>query len=134
MNTLRIGGRSLPRPALLVLIALSAAPLACPDATVTSCDGASLQQAVNIGGLITFACLGNITLNNTIQISKDTTISGTGHTISGNGAVGVFVVSAGVTLTLEHLNITNGKAAVEGGGVLNQGGTLNVAHCTFSNN
>jgi hypothetical protein len=117
----------------LLAFAVAQAPLAHANAVVTSCDGPSLQQAVNQGGLVTFACLGNVTLTSTILVSKNTTISGTGHTISGAGSTGIIAVPAGVTLNLDHLNVTNGRANLEGGGVFNRG-TLNISHCTFSNN
>ena len=126
-------GKQLIPAALLVAMGFALPPLARADAVVTSCDEPSLQQAVNMGGLVTFDCTGIITLTRTIQVFVDTTISGTGHFISGGNSVPVFAVPAGVTLNLDHLHITNGKANLEGGGVINNG-TLNVAHCAFSNN
>ena len=51
---------------------------------------------------MTFSCSGTITLTAEIVIAADTTIDGSGQTvtISGNNAVRVFSVNAGVTFNL----------------------------------
>ena len=69
------------------MLAFGWAPLAGADAIVTFCDESSLRDAVNTGGLVTFDCVGTITLTNTIQVFVDTAISGTGHFISGGNSV-----------------------------------------------
>src|SRR5215831_11962273 len=84
--------------AALVALGFAWAPLARADAIVTSCDEQSLRDAVNTGGLVTFDCVGTITLTSTIQVFVDTTISGTAHVINGGNSVAVFAVPAGVTL------------------------------------
>jgi hypothetical protein len=52
--------------------------------------------------------------------------------VSGGGTEGVFVVSAGVTATIDKLTIANGLA-VQGGGIDNFG-TLTIDHSTLSGN
>ena len=85
---------------------------------------------------MTFSCSGTITLTSTIAIAADTTIDGSGQnvTISGGGAVGVFVVNPGVTLNLNKLTVADGKAIRYGGGIYNNAGVVNVTNCTFSGN
>jgi hypothetical protein len=75
---------------------------------------------------------GTITLASTITNSVNLTLDGTGHalTISGNQAVRVLYVNTNVTLNLLSLTIANGWAT-NGGGLLNQGGTVNITNCTF---
>src|SRR5262252_3478066 len=109
-----VSGKRLIPAALLVALGFAWAPVARADAIVTSCDEQSLRAAVNMGGLVTFDCVGIITLTSTIQVFVDTTISGTGHVISGGDSVAVFAVQAGITLNLDHLRITNGKANLDG--------------------
>jgi hypothetical protein len=125
--------------AILVLLALAvpAAP-AQAGGVVTVCDEAHLLAALAGGGTVTFACSGTITLTNTITIAADTTIDGSGQsvTISGNSAVQVFKVNAGITFNLNELTVANGYAGMgtAGGGVYNLSGTVNVSHCTFFGN
>jgi len=52
--------------------------------------------------------------------------------VSGNGAVGVFSIAAGVTVTMDNLTITAGSAN-SGGGIEN-GGNLTITDDTFTNN
>ena len=111
--------------------------------TVTNAndDGAgSLRQAVAnacADGTITFSSSTSntiIALVSPITIAKNLTIDGEPYriTVSGEGAVGVFVVNAGVTATLRNLTVTGGKAD-NGGGVLNNG-TLLASNCAFLDN
>jgi hypothetical protein len=83
-------------------------------------------------------CSGTITLTllggGPITITNNTTIDGTGHnvTISGGGAVDVFVVFGTGMLTLNKLTIANGISGF-GGGIGNLG-TGTVTNSTFSGN
>ncbi|HEX4128847.1 MAG TPA: choice-of-anchor Q domain-containing protein [Pirellulales bacterium] len=63
------------------------------------------------------------------------TINGAGNVaISGNNAVTVFLVDSGVTATLEGLTITSGNDIPgNGGGGINNLGTLTVTNSTISN-
>ena len=115
---------------------------------VNSCTQADLQAALAGGGLVTFACDGTISLTNTLNIVADTAVDGSGRqvAISGNNAVRVFRVNPGIRLALINLSILSGRyvgtnggletvgEAARGGGVLNDGGSVSVTSCVFSNN
>ena len=70
------------------------------------------------------------------MIAADTTIDGSGQTvtISGNNAVRVFTVNPGVTLNLNELTVANGNAGIGGGIFVDGDATLNVSNSTFSGN
>ncbi len=119
---------------LLVLLSLFVATTPAHADTVTDCTETALRNAVLAGGTVTFAADCTITLSATLEIVKDVTVDGSGHsvTIRGNDTVRVFYVNSGVTLNVTRLTITGGKAS-EGGGIYN-GGTLTVTNSTFSGN
>ena len=105
-------------------------------------DQAGLLSGLAKGGNVTFAGSGIIVLSQTVVISQDTTLDGSGQsvTISGSNSVGVFAVNSGVQFTLKNLTIANGLnggtnvGTAAGGGVYNDGGTVNVVQCTFIGN
>ena len=84
---------------------------------------------------MTFSCSGTIILTANIAIVADTTIDGSGQTvtISGNNAVRVFYVEPGITFKLNRLTVADGWAS-DGGGILNDGGTVTVSNSVFSGN
>jgi LPXTG-site transpeptidase (sortase) family protein len=99
----------------------------------------SLRQAVAAvcsGGTIDFGSLtGTINLSSSISIDLDLTIAGPGaDTLSIEGGDGsrLFVVSSGVTATIQDLTLAHGSAT-EGGAILNQG-TLTILASAFSHN
>jgi fibronectin-binding autotransporter adhesin len=57
-------------------------------------------------------------------------------TVSGNDAVGVFRVNSGAQLTLARLTVADGRGlgGSTGGGIFNNGGTLEVTDSTLSGN
>ena len=71
-----------------------------------------------------------------ISISFGTvTIYGDGHTIDAQRLnARIFEVESGATLTLKNLILKNVTQTGDGGAIYNDGGTLNVANCTFTNN
>jgi hypothetical protein len=77
---------------------------------VNSLDPAELNSALQAGGTVTFATNGTIVLTNTITLSNDVILDGTNHsiTISGGGAVEIFNVPPGLSLTLRNLTLANG--------------------------
>ena len=78
---------------LLVLLALAVpASPAHASGIVSVCDEAHLLTALSGGGTVTFTCSGTITLTVEITIAADTTIDGSGQTVtvSGNHRVRVF--------------------------------------------
>src|SRR5439155_11953909 len=103
-------------PGLLLAVTVVAVFLfvlpAGADGVVANCTDADLRQAIKEGGTITFACDGVITLTNTVLISTNITLDGTGRsvTISGNNAVRLFNVTAGAVLLLQHLKLADGYA------------------------
>ncbi len=102
---------------------------------VGDCSEAALRTALQGGGPVTFACSGTITLAQTITISVDTSIDGSGQavTLSGGNSVQVFIVNSGVSLSLNKLMIANGHVNGSGGGVFNDG-TLTIINSTISSN
>lgn len=102
---------------------------------------AAINEANSLEGAdrIVFAdgVSGTITLVATLPTIRDAaglTIDGGGDVaVSGNDAVGVFVMSPTAELSLRNLTVSDGVAEV-GGGVFNGGGTLNVDGSTFSGN
>ncbi len=104
-------------------------------ATVTNCTEAALRAALGDGGAVTFACDGTITLANTITITTNVVLDGSGRTvtISGGNAVRVIDVSTGVTVTVLNLTIAHGRDT-NGAGIFNGGGTVNLRGVVLSNN
>jgi hypothetical protein len=102
---------------------------------VTTCTEAALRAAVEGGGTVTFACDGTITLSNTLAISAETVLDGTGHviTLSGGDLVRVLSNAPGVRLTILSLGIANGLTTASGGGIY-VAGELNATNCTFHDN
>jgi hypothetical protein len=102
-----------------------------------SCTDAALDTALAGGGLVTFNCGGPATIDvnggtGTKTIAGDTTIDGGGlvTTISGGAnPIDAFVVNGGVKFTVENLTIANSAR-----GIVNLGGSLTVAHSTFTRN
>jgi hypothetical protein len=121
--------------ALLAMIILLTGQHARAGGTVTSCTEANLRAALAGGGTVTFACNGTITLANTISITDNTTLDGSGCqvAISGGNAVGVFYVNNNVNLALMNLSVANGKSS-NGGALCLQSGTVSATDCIFTNN
>jgi hypothetical protein len=109
----------------------------------------SLRNAINnatSGEIINFArsAFGTITLTSgPLVVASSLTIDGPGSknvTINGNKTVEDLLVDANVTATVSGLTITGGSAAVtyafggDGGGGINNAGTLAVASCVITGN
>src|SRR5690349_19920084 len=93
--------------ALLVCLGFTSVTRAA--GVVSTCDQTHLTNALSGGGLVMFACSGDIKLTSTITISANTTIDATGYsvTLDGQHTVQVLSVNAGVTLSLNNLTIAN---------------------------
>lgn len=106
-----------------------------PGGVVTNCTEAALRAAMAGGGTVTFTCDGTIFLANTITNTTNIVLDAAWHhvTISGSNSVRVFYVNTSVTLTLMNLTVANGYS-LNGGGIFNNGGTVNAINCTFSGN
>ena len=109
----------------------------------------SLRNAINnatSGEIINFArsAFGTITLSSgPLVVASSLTIDGPGSknvTINGNKTFEDLLVDANVTATVSGLTITGGSAAVtyafggDGGGGINNAGTLAVASCVITGN
>jgi hypothetical protein len=97
-----------------------------------------ITQAAD-GDTITFGVQGTITLTQgELAISKDLDIEGPGAdqlTISGNHQNRVFDISGGVMVTVAGLTISDGQiVGANGGGILNDASTLNLAEDVLSHN
>lgn len=71
-----------------------------------------------------------------LSITDDLRIDGSGAgrlAVSGNDASRVFRIGSGVAASIDDLTITHGRAAGQGGGILNAG-TLTLSHVTLSEN
>jgi hypothetical protein len=112
------------------------------------CDEDTLRAEVAAGGLITFGCDGVITLTGSLTINSNTTLDGTGHTVtlSGGNAVRLFSVSSGASASFINLTLANGYAVGAagttntdgqpgmGGAILNNGGIVALTGCTVVSN
>jgi len=120
-------------------------PVSAGTITVTSTNDSgagSLRQAVldaSSGDSIEFdpsLAGATITLSSSITLNKNLTIDGSGldaHIrISGDDSVQVFTVSTGMTVVLDHLDITNGSAT-SGGGIFSDG-VLTINHSNLYDN
>ena len=102
---------------------------------VTNCTESDLRAALAGGGLVTLACDGTIGLSNTLVLSANTIIDGSGRDVvlHGMSTNRVLVVSAGISCALTNLKVFNGWHASAGGGISNAG-VLHLQRCVVSNN
>jgi predicted outer membrane repeat protein len=127
-----------------LVLATPARASAAPGRAVTNCNDSgpgSLRQAVRdaaSGDTVTFALsptCSTITLAGTIDIARNVTIDGPGANalaVSGNAAVEVFHIAAGVTAAMSGLTVDNGVSPY-GGGIDNDG-TLTLTDSILSDN
>lgn len=118
----------------LLILSLSSEP-GVRAAEIVDLDENILHGLIAEGGLITFGVDGTVTLSRTLNITKDTILDGSGHsvTLSGMDAVRVFYVNTNVTLTLSNLTIASGRSDT-GAGMYNAGGNVDITGCRFINN
>lgn len=112
---------------------------------VYSPDEASLRAAIKIGGWVGLGFNGTVTITNTINITNNVILDGSGvaATISGGNAVRLFYVAPGVTFALTNVTLANGSCivtsgtpgtAADAGAIYNNGGTVTLVGCTLTNN
>jgi hypothetical protein len=129
----------------LLCILSAGTAMAAATHVVNSPDDASLRAAIALGGWIGFGFSGTVTLTNTIPITTNVFLDGSGVdvTISGGSAVRLFSVAPGVTFGVTNLALANGTclvtngqigAAADGGAVYNSGGNVALVRCTVTNN
>jgi hypothetical protein len=102
---------------------------------VSNCTEAELDTALEQGGTVTFACNGVIRFTNTKSINADTTIDGSGHsiTLSGSSVVRLFEVASGARFVLQNVSIAEGLAYGRGGAIRNLG-TAVLENCLVVSN
>ncbi len=112
---------------------------------VNSPDEASLRTAIKIGGWVSLAFNGTVTITNTINITNNVILDGSSvsATISGGNAVRLFYVAPGATFSVTNLTLANGSVFVtngtpgtpaDAGAIYNDGGTVTLTSCTLTNN
>ena len=114
---------------------------------VTSCSGdpsvagslPNVVASVGAGDTITFGVRSSCsTITLTSQLDVDgLTIDGPGPnslTVSGDGTTGIFSSGSSGTTEISGLTVDSGEnSSSGGGGVFNNGGTLVISNCVFSN-
>lgn len=110
---------------------------------------ANLRAGILAGGLLQFSGPGTITLSTPIIVATDATVdAGTNAVkIDGQNLTQIFSVNSGAKLTLKNLTVANGlsqgvngtSAAPNGGpafggAIRNNGGTVTISNCSFTNN
>jgi hypothetical protein len=132
----------------VLLFLVHSALAACPGTNVvTVCTDDALREAVAIGGTVRLCCNGVLTLTNTIDVTKDTTLDASGQnlTISGGHLVRLFTVANGISLTITNITLAEGRVLVTnlnagagdpalGGAIRNDGGIVRLVDCVVSNN
>lgn len=123
--------------------------LAAQGATsvVTEATEAALRAGMAGGGTVSLACDGTITLSNGIVVATDTVLDGTRHAVTITGTQRAFIVSTNVSFGVLALAISNCEVPqppndtlvpasewLTGGGILNQGGTVDLNGVTFQQN
>lgn len=110
------------------------------DGTPQSCTEAALADALGRGGVIIFRCGGPHTLVVTSEktLTRSVTLDGGGLiTLSGGGTTRILNIGGGssasdISVTLQNLRFTRGRAADSGAAVLRRGGgRLTVWNCKF---
>ena len=116
-----------------------------PTNVVNSADQGSLQAAIALGGWVGIGFNGPLTLTNTITITNNVVLDGTGVAamISGGNSVRLFYVAQGASLTMSNLTLANGSCIItngakgtpaDAGAIYNNGGMVTLAGCTLTNN
>jgi hypothetical protein len=110
---------------------------------VNSPDEASLRAAIKIGGWVSLAFNGTVTITNTINITNNVILDGisVSATISGGNAVRLFYVAPGASFSATNLTLANGNftltsgtSPADAGAIYNNGGAVTLISCTLTNN
>jgi hypothetical protein len=106
---------------------------------VTQPTEAALRDALAGGGSVSFACNGAIILSNAVVVTNDTVLDGSGYDVTITGQDRAFVVSSNVTFTAINFAIANSvqptnDSSEPGGGILNDGGVLDLSGVSFLTN
>jgi CSLREA domain-containing protein len=102
------------------------------NAANANADVSTINFAPGVSGVIL-----NTMKPNGLSITSPVTINGPGAsvlTISGNNASRVFTVSPGAVVNFNGLTIANGSSSTNGGGILNDHGTVTLTNCVVTGN
>ncbi len=119
-----------------------------PTNVVNVADEASLRKAISIGGWIGLGFNGTLTLTNTINITNDVILDGSGVSavISGGNVLRLFYIAPGASFSATNLTLANGSRVItdntdnaegmnaDAGAIYNDGGTVTLVACTLTNN
>ncbi len=108
---------------------------------ITDCSPGGLAAALAAGGNFTLECDGVITLSQTLQVTRNTTLDASNHRLMLSGltqagltnVIRLFLVNPGVRLTLINLQLANGHGT-NGAAIYNNGGFVTLQDCILSNN
>jgi len=93
----------------------------------------TFRAALALGGTVTFATNGTITLSgSTIEISRDTILDGTGQDVTITGPLRLFQVDGNVHFTLTNVTLAGGSA--DSGAAVYNDGFLTLERCRFAGN
>lgn len=106
------------------------------ETVITLCDYQHVSKALETGGSIVMDCdrVLEVWQDRPLTITVNTSLKpAEGRTVTFKALKGrVFVVEAGISLTLENVTVTGRGAS--GGGIDNNGGSLTLNNVTFDNN
>ena len=146
-----------PRLLLIVLLQLSASSFVTAQSTIRVDNRCSLADAIhaansdrsrggcNAGyGADSIELTRDVTLRSALpSIRSNITIYGNWHTISGNNRYQIFQVNRGAMLTLQSVELTNGRGVDDGdlkegnfqiGGAIRNDGALHISDAVFRDN
>ena len=126
----------------VAVLTVTPIPVISGPGYVSGRDQASLEAALAQTDVVLFGIGGYLTITNTLVITRDTTLDGTGRkvTLDGGNLTRHFVVTNGATLRLINLTLANGRLAGAqgdpglGGSIYIAGGALDLTGCQFINN
>ena len=124
------------------IVALSLTNVPSSTNVVSTPTDAALRTAIAAGGWVSFSFSGTITLTNSITVTNNVILDGTGVNvlISGGGSNRIFYVQPGISLTATNLVLANGYIAsgsaspADGGAIYNNAGTVTLVDCLLTNN
>jgi len=110
----------------------------CLAGNVNTCTLRDAIASAGSGGTIAFQSdmVVSLVSGQTLTLSDDVTIDGSGHavTVSGIDAVTVFTIGSGANVAIKHLTIANGYDHANGGGIYNKGSLILTDSTLTGNN
>jgi hypothetical protein len=127
----------LERISWVLAIAAFLPSMARADAVLNECSQPALETALAAGGRITVNCDGTLLISNTVSVTTNAYVDGTGHrltitSLGGTNAVRLFTVNTGANFSLINFTLTGGRST-NGGAIYNNRGILTLESCVLSN-